>query len=84
MGPMTSWDVAGGQSQVAGRKHVVINYHSPSFTAVYCLVYTRFEWTTTVGSVDDWEIGSEIETEPELRSNKDVVAFKKNRGVVKK
>lgn len=84
MGQRTSWDVAGGQSQVAGMKHVVINSQTPSFPAGYCLVYPRFEWTTTVASVDDRGICSEIEIEPELRPNKDVIAFKKNRGVVQK
>lgn len=84
MGQRTSWDVTGGQSQVAGMKHVVINSQTPSFPAGYCLVYSRLEWTTTVGSVGDRGICGEIEIEIELRSDKDVIAFKKNRGVVRK
>lgn len=83
MGRRTSWDATGGQSQMTGMKHV-INSQASSFIAGYCLVYPRFKWTTTLGSLDDWQIGSETEIEAELRSIRDVIAFKKNRTVVQK
>ena len=41
MGQRTSWDVAGGQSQVAGVKHNVIHSQTPSFPAGYSLVYRQ-------------------------------------------
>lgn len=83
MDQRTSWDATGGQSQVTGMKHV-INSQTSNFIAGYCLVYPRFKWTITLSSVDDWQIGSKRGIEAELRSIRDVFAFKKNRSVVQK
>lgn len=83
MGQRTSWDVAVGQSQVAGVKHDVIYSQAPSFGFGYCLVYRQIWVTYHCGSVSDQETCSEMGIESKLRSNTDVTALK-NSDIVQK